>query len=659
MESGDETVSGSLKKTIWLILMAELVIIHATVLIKLFLYEYYLPVFILVLGSLIMAVVQYLSYRFFVKNCALNISRFTDEELESITSEVFHETKCNKEKVRVYENSKTVTPFVMGVFKQSIILPRECRRLPNLKLILLHECFHVKRRDTLYKYFMMIANCFLWFHPLAYMVRYLSYQDIEISCDEAVVKGKSKEERLQYGEFLIASARNMKEGSEVFNAYWNSSKSILKHRIEAVIDENRKWDTFAKTAIVVMVAVSVVFCVVLSKDLQEDYAKVTAPPNEYAGVVAPPLYTDEAIQQMLLLEPMEQEGYHYYFFSKYDAKYPPKEFEEIEAEALNPWQMKIKSPGRFRDAADVAIQRLYYYLENQTAFDSDAYEQSIQNRSYELVYSTLLAGDIDNSVWGYIWKVYCSDVSTSESLQNGYAFVKEGEDNWLYYTTAVQIRMTEPYLFEVVGFADLYDVKEAYEQKYETEILSYIPQIITAKASSETMTVLDSQKQLADAFAAENGISDVRISFPDNALEGYLLGTIDRAAMQVMCVLYRTEDGGHTWKPVKMDAVGAEHSVTYDFAFLSREEGYMAIHSFFDQEPELLRTEDGGMTWTKVQFSEEITDFCQAFCPVCYNGEYVVYVGKEGSGKEEGEKACYESADGGKTWIYTGQITFD
>ena len=67
MESGDETVSGSLKKTIWLILMAELVIIHGTVLIKLFLYEYYLPVFILVLGSLIMAAVQYLSYRFFVK----------------------------------------------------------------------------------------------------------------------------------------------------------------------------------------------------------------------------------------------------------------------------------------------------------------------------------------------------------------------------------------------------------------------------------------------------------------------------------------------------------------------------------------------------------------------------------------------------------------
>ena len=108
-----------------------------------------------------------------------------------------------------------------------------------------------------------------------------------------------------------------------------------------------------------------------------------------------------------------------------------------------------------------------------------------------------------------------------------------------------------------------------------------------------------------------------------------------------------------------MDSVGAEHSQTYEFSFINNEEGYMAIHSFYEDGPCMLRTEDGGQSWEYVQFSEEITDFCQAFTPVYNNGKYIVYVGKEGSIIERGEKACYESEDGGKTWNYIGQVTFD
>ena len=133
----------------------------------------------------------------------------------------------------------------MGVAKPAVILPASCRGQANLRLILLHECFHVKIGDTRYKLAMLIANCILWYNPLAYFIRYVSYQDIEISCDEAVVKGKSREERLAYGQFLIDSARNMNRKADSYNAYWNSSKRILKHRIDAVVNENRKWDIFA------------------------------------------------------------------------------------------------------------------------------------------------------------------------------------------------------------------------------------------------------------------------------------------------------------------------------------------------------------------------------------------------------------------------------
>lgn len=652
-------MSGRLKKMIWLILMTELVVLHIAVLARLYLFGHRTILILFLGGSLVMASVQYLTYRTFVKNCAKHISRLENEKIIESFEEVLQESGNKKEKVRVYENSQTVTPFVMGIFHPSIILPKECEQYSRLKLILLHECFHVKRKDTLYKYIMLVANCFLWFHPLAYLIRYISYQDIEISCDESVTEGKTREERLEYGEFLVASVQNMQTKSNAFHAYWNSSKSILKHRIDAIINENRKWDWLAKAAIVFFVLEAVVLSILLTKNILTDYEKATAPVNEYAEVIAPQIYSDEAIQQMLLLEPVEENTYCLDMTEPYDNQFPEKEFAEIEAQAHTPWQIKMKRPAHFGDAADIAIQRLYFYLENQTAYSSTGYEEYPFNTTYELVYRTLLAGDIDNSVWSYIWKVYCSDPLASESVQNGYAFVKEGEPNYLYFTTAVQMKMVEPYLFEAVGYANMYQVMDAYEQKYETEIFHYIPQVMSFSSGTGTEIDLELQDTLANAFAEVKGMGDVRISFPENNQEGYLLGITDKAAMQVYCVLYKTEDGGKSWKKVQMDSTGTEHRQTYDFSFVSDKEGYIALYSFFEESPCMLRTEDGGVTWEPVQFSEEKMDFCQAFPPV-YDGEkYIVYVGKEGSSVNKGEKACYESADEGKTWEYTGQVTFD
>ena len=652
-------MSGKLKKIIWLILMAEFVLIHIAVLCNLFLWRIKSALIVFAAGTIIMAFVQYLSYRFFEKNCVKYISKLEDEKVKEILGEAIMESENDIHKVRIYENSETTTPFVMGVFRQSIILPKDVKKSSYLKLILLHECFHIKRRDTLYKYFMLVANCFLWFNPLAYFIRYFSYQDIEISCDEAVVKGKTKEERLEYGEFLIHSVRNIKARNNAFNAYWNSSKSILKHRIDAVVNESRKWDWLAKTAIVILLLEVIVFGALGVRNIWVDYEKANAPINEYEGVSAPPIYNGEVIQQMLLLEPVPQNTYNYDLLRKYDAKYPEKEFDDIKVQAQNPWQIKAKRPGDIGSVADTAIQRINFYLENQTGFNSDEYEQSPYMTSYELVYRTLLAGDINNSVWAYVWKVYCTDLTTSQSLNKGYSFVKEGESNYVYFTTAVQIKMVEPYLFEVVGYEDLNQVIEAYEQKYATAVFDFIPKVAVASSKINEEKDLELQETFANVVAEEKNMWDVRISFPENEREGYMLGVIDKVVMQAYCSLYKTENGGQSWKKVEMDSIGTEHSLTYDFAFVSDQEGYVAMHSFYDQSPSMIRTEDGGKTWEYVQFSEEIIDFCQAFTPVCVNGEYFVYVGKEGSRKERGEMACYESADGGKTWNYRGQVIFD
>lgn len=647
-------MSGRLKKIIWFILMTELLVLHLAVLEMSYMRGHKILSAILIAGFVLMAIFHYLSYRGFAKKCVSTINMLHDEKTNELFEGVVAESGNSIKKLRIYESSDAVNPFVMGVVRPAVILPASCKDQSDLRLILLHECFHVKRGDTRYKLAMLIANCLLWYNPLAYLIRYVSYQDIEISCDEAVVRGKSREERLAYGQFLIDSVRNMNREANTYNAYWNSSKRILKHRIDAVVNENRKWDVFARCAIIVLALEVICSGLLLGRKLVTDYKESNAPVNEYEGVTPPDIYNEEAIDSMMSVDLEADYTYDAASINAIDELYPQKELSELTVQAENPWQIKIKRPALYKDAAETALQRLYYYWENPTGFDMELYEASPYQSSCQIVYAKRLAGDIDNSVWGIMWKVYCSDIESSQSYQDGYAFTIDGEENYLYYATAVQIKMDEPYLFEVLGYADLYKTFDAYKEKYDIDYESQFPKLLSGADTGEKD--LSSQKELADSLAESRGLWDAMISFQENEKEGYMLATADKAMMQVYSVLYYTSDGGQSWRQIEMDDVGSMHDVVYDFAFINEKEGYMALQSFDNQPPQLLRTENGGYNWEIIELTKEQEDFCQAYAPVWDGEKYIVYVGKEGSARDEGEKACYESTDGGKSWSYTGQI---
>ena len=230
--------------------MAELCVIHEAYLMHCFLYRRKLLIIFFLLGTLLMTAFQYISYRRFIRDCVENITMLEDAKVQEAFREANLEAGNQEDTARrIYVNSKINIPFVMGFLKQSVILPKDCMKDENLPFLLLHECYHIRRHDTLYKYVMLACNCFLWFHPLAYFLRYISYRDIEVSCDEAVVRGKHKEERYRYGKFLLESVGREREKGRAYSAYWNDSKAILKCRMQAVMEERRDWDFLAKMAV--------------------------------------------------------------------------------------------------------------------------------------------------------------------------------------------------------------------------------------------------------------------------------------------------------------------------------------------------------------------------------------------------------------------------
>lgn len=82
------------------------------------------------------------------------------------------------------------SPMMIGIISPLILLPNITFSEEDLSMILRHELIHWKRRDMLYKFILLLSNAAHWFNPLVWIMVRKADQDIEISCDDAVLKGK-------------------------------------------------------------------------------------------------------------------------------------------------------------------------------------------------------------------------------------------------------------------------------------------------------------------------------------------------------------------------------------------------------------------------------------------------------------------------------------
>ena len=97
------------------------------------------------------------------------------------------------------------SPFVMGLIRPKIYLPSS---LPEKErdYIILHEQHHIRRGDHIIKLLSFAALCLHWFNPLVWIAFILSGKDMEMSCDEAVLKKLGGEIRADYSASLISLA---------------------------------------------------------------------------------------------------------------------------------------------------------------------------------------------------------------------------------------------------------------------------------------------------------------------------------------------------------------------------------------------------------------------------------------------------------------------
>ena len=105
----------------------------------------------------------------------------------------------------IYLADDISSPFVMGVFRPKIYLPSSLSEA-EYDYIILHEKHHINRRDYIVRIMAFFALCVHWFNPLVWVSFTLSGKDMEMSCDEAVLKKLGYDIRSDYSASLLRLA---------------------------------------------------------------------------------------------------------------------------------------------------------------------------------------------------------------------------------------------------------------------------------------------------------------------------------------------------------------------------------------------------------------------------------------------------------------------
>lgn len=174
--------------------------------------------------------------------------------------------------VRVWEN--VASPFMTGVLRPTLILPKTELSSEQLHNILRHEMTHFKRCDILYKWFAEFVKCVHWFNPIAWYVSKQIAAECEISCDMSVTKNMSDSEKMSYINTILSLLPTGKSKQIPLTTQMASSKKILKRRFIMIKNKkttSRFMSVISAVIAVVMLSTTVFASGVLSDLTADDY----------------------------------------------------------------------------------------------------------------------------------------------------------------------------------------------------------------------------------------------------------------------------------------------------------------------------------------------------------------------------------------------------
>ena len=185
----------------------------------------------------------------------------------------------------IFQSENVASPFVLGVFRPKIYLPYNMGG-QDLNHVVAHEQAHIRRRDHWWKPLGFLLLTIHWFNPLMWLAYVLLCRDIELACDEKVIKVLGNEQRADYTQALVACSVNRRVIAACPLAFGEVG---VKERVKSVMNYKKPAFWIIVLAVIACVVVAVCF---LTDPEQDSYTlRIVVPAGSQDDFV----YSDEEV----------------------------------------------------------------------------------------------------------------------------------------------------------------------------------------------------------------------------------------------------------------------------------------------------------------------------------------------------------------------------
>ena len=316
-------------------------------------------------------------------------------------------------------SSSRRAPLTFGVFRPTVLLPED---LPvgdaQFQLILAHELAHIRRKDCLRKLLLTVCLCLYWWNPLVWLMVWLANRDMELACDEAVLRALGSDCRKAYALTLLDMAQRKPKSAPLCSGF---AKSSAEERIRAIL-------SFKRIPAWVGICVSVLFVLTASVFTTQAASPAAVPepepavqeeiPEENVAVSVPvsePLPTTPPIMP-------EQEAE-----SEIESEVPAYIFplEDANAEVTNPygWQAHpVTKQKSLHSGVDLAAD----YGTNVLAVA----DGTVLDCSYDMAYGYILTLEHADGVQTQYAHLSEFLVKAGDAVRQGQIIAKTGGSGW-------------------------------------------------------------------------------------------------------------------------------------------------------------------------------------------------------------------------------------
>ena len=316
-------------------------------------------------------------------------------------------------------------PLTFGVFRPTVLLPED---LPvgdaQFQLVLAHELAHIRRKDCLRKLLLTVCLCLYWWNPLVWLMVWLANRDMELACDEAVLRALGPDCRKAYALTLLDMAQRNPKSAPLCSGF---AKSSAEERIRAIL-------SFKRIPAWVGICVSVLFVLTASvfttqaaspsaipemelavqKEIPEENVAVSVSESELLPAT-PPIMPEQEAESEIELETQTRSEVRAYIFP----------LEDTSVEVTNPygWQEHpVTKQKSLHSGVDLAAD----YGTNVLAVA----DGTVLDCSYDAAFGYILTLEHGNGVQTQYAHLSEFLVEFGDVVRQGQIIAKTGDSGW-------------------------------------------------------------------------------------------------------------------------------------------------------------------------------------------------------------------------------------